>query len=90
MGSDPEVLFPYKALLNQFRNFGLYTVFVGAFLLPMLCADIDTMPELEPCLKADLNDPKYKNTFHISDESKAAYNKRVTDIFVDLARFNYL
>lgn len=90
MGSDPKELFPYEALLDQFRTFGIYTVFVGAFLLPMLCAEIDSMPTVDACIKADVNDTEYKRSLHISDESKAAYNKRVTDIFVDLARLNYM
>lgn len=89
MGSDPQKLFPYEALLDQLRNFGLYTIFVGAMLVPMLCAEVASMPNFddiaEKVSKGEDNvvDDDF---FQVSDESKFAYNKKVTDIFDDMVR----
>lgn len=84
LGSDPQKLFPFEALLEQFRQFGVYTIFVGAILIPMLCADVDSMPDFEALPEKFDDDMDDDNVFRISD--KPAYNKKVTDIFIDLAR----
>lgn len=92
MGSDPEKVFPYKALLEQFRKFAVYGAFVGVLLLPMVCADVDSMPDFDDIAATEYTENafEYDNIFRISDESKEAYNKRVTDIFVDMARLGYI
>lgn len=92
MGSDPEKVFPFKALLEQFRKFAIYGAFVGVLLLPMVCADLDSMPDFDEITATEYNEDAFEeqNVFRISDESKGAYNKRVTDIFVDMARLGYI
>lgn len=83
LGSDPQMLFPYEALLEQFRKFGVYTIFVAAILLPMLCAEVDSMPDFDN-MPENVEDDFNDGIFRISD--KSAYNKKVADIFADLAR----
>lgn len=83
MGSDPQKLFPFEALLEQFQKFGIYTIFVGAILIPMLCAEVDSMPDFD-AMPEKVEDDIGDDIFRISN--KPAYNKKVTDIFVDLAR----
>lgn len=86
MGSDP-LLFPFEALLNQMRQFGIYTIFVGTFLFPMLYADPATIPNFDDVAeKAGNDDSFFKNIFQISDETKPAYNEKITDLFVDMHR----
>lgn len=87
MGSDAEKLFPYEALLNQIEKFGIYTIFVGAFLFPMLYADPATIPNFDDVAeKAGKDDSFFENIFQIPDELKPAYTKKITDLFIDMDR----
>lgn len=36
LGSDSQKLFPFEALLEQFRKFGAYAVFVGPDSMPII------------------------------------------------------
>lgn len=91
MGSDPNKLFPYEALLDQVQQFGIYAVFVGAFLIPVLYADLESIPDLDDvAAKAGTDDSFFDDTYRIPDGSKKAYNKKVTDIFTDFARLDYI
>lgn len=84
LGSDPEKLFPFEALLDQFKKFGIYAGLVASVLLPIICADVDSIPGFEPVLGND--EPISEYMFVIPKETKQAYNKRVVDIFADLTR----
>lgn len=75
LGSDPQKLFPYEAFLDQFRKFGVYAAFVGAVLLPILCADVDSMPDIDKI--SETGGSNNDGIYNMSDEQ--AYNKRVTD-----------
>lgn len=91
LGSDPKKLFPYEALLEQFQQFGIYSIFVGAFLIPVQCADLDSIPDFDDvAAKAGIDDSFFDDTYRISDDSKKAYNKKITDIFIDFARLGYI
>lgn len=83
-------MFPYAAFLDQCRKFGGYALFVGSILLPILCADLDSMPDVDNISenRTDYNSNEHVDVYRFSDES--AYNKRVTDIFDDMARFGYM
>lgn len=72
--------------------FGNYATFVSALLLPMLVADVDTMPDFNEVFEtADAENTEDENTmFRISDASKAEYNERVVNLFDDMARFVYI
>ncbi|XP_031627282.1 uncharacterized protein LOC116343401 [Contarinia nasturtii] len=81
LGSDPQKLFPYEALLDQLQKFGVYSVFVGSLLFNQFCADEESIKKVEDsdCF-----------VFHFSKDSKAAYNKRAMDMFVGLDRLGYI
>lgn len=85
MGSSPQKLFPYEALLDQFRKFGIYAGLVGSVLLPIVCCDVNSIPGFEATLGDDK--PITDDMFRIPNESKATYNKRVVDMFTDMVRF---
>lgn len=87
MGSDPQKLFPYEELLNQMQKFGIYTIFVGAFLFPMLYSDPATIPSFdEVAEKAGKDDAFFENIFQIPDEIKQEYSEKITDLFIDMER----
>lgn len=86
MGSDPEKVFPYEALMDQFKKFGAYAAFVGLLLLPMIFSDPETLP--------------FANGFSVDDEAKLYlfadefkhkyYNKLVVGLFDDLVKYGYI
>lgn len=91
LGSDPEKIFPYETLLKQFKQFGKYTIFVAALLMPMLCAEVDTIPDFDRlAVEVSENGTQREDMFRIADEAKRAYTRRVTDIFADLQKFGYI
>lgn len=87
MGSDPKKLFPYDVFLNQIKKFGIYSIFVGALLLPILNADPATIPNFDDVAE-NLNGDKsiVENIFRIPGDLKHAYHKKVIDLFDDLDR----
>ena len=87
LGSDSNELFPKSALLEQIQRFGIYAIFVGAFLFQMLYADPTTIPNFDELAeKAGTDDTFFDNIFLIPDELKVTYNKKIIDLFVDLDR----
>lgn len=91
LGSNPNEIFPFEALLEQCRKFGAYTAFVAAFLMPMLFTDLDSMPVIDQVAENGEMDGLGENVFKIrSDEKQNAYNKRITEMFDDMERFGYI
>lgn len=84
MGSDPKKLFPFETFVEQFKKFGVYAALIGSILLPIVCADVNSLPTFEEVLNDDK--PITDDMFRIPDESKCAYNKRVVDLIADMAR----
>lgn len=73
------------------RQFAVYTVFVGSLLFPMLFAEVESMPDFDKILaQEDTDIDPMANVLRVSDETKSAYNKKVTDVFIDLARLGYI
>lgn len=87
MGSDPQKIFPFDALLDQFGKFAANTVFVGAFLMPLLFADVETMPDPNDVAEKEHNGEENNGLCRFTD--KTAFNKRVVDVFDDLIRNGY-
>ncbi|XP_031627333.1 uncharacterized protein LOC116343429 [Contarinia nasturtii] len=83
LGSDPQTLFPFERVLDQLRKIGVYSIYVGALLLPILGSDPDKLPDID-------NEASNKNCFQVAAESRKAYNQKVIDMFDDLARFQYI
>lgn len=91
MGSDPQKLFPYEALLDQLKKFGIYAIFVAALLIPMLVADVETMPDFnELAEKPDTDETRKGYIFPIWGASKLTFNKQTVDMVHDMDRFGYL
>lgn len=83
MGSDPEKLFPFEALLDQIRKFAIYSVYVGALYIPIICADVESMPNFDDLSE---NENTMDGIFIVSDKGKNSYNKKIVDLFDELAR----
>lgn len=78
-------------MLEQFRTFGCYGIFVGAILIPLLNTSIETMPDFDEISEtAETDDNISANLFPISDEMKPTFNKKIVGLFDDMARFGYI
>lgn len=84
MGSDPQKLFPYEALLDQFQRFGAYGVFVGILLMPVIYADRDSSPGANEAITDK------SQIFLIPEKFKKTYNQLVVDLLDDMIRFGYI
>lgn len=91
LGSDPNKLFPFEALLEQLKQFGKYGVITGSILLSIFLAEPDTIPDLGD-LSEKLNeyDGAVNDLLKIPENAKAEYNCRMRDMMEDAARFEYI
>lgn len=89
LGSDAQKLFPFDALEEQIRKIGYYAIFVAALLLPIMCADVESMPDFHKLKEHDFKENTEEVMFRIPEENKSAYNKRVTGMFDDMARLGF-
>lgn len=79
-------MFPYEALLDQFKQFGAYAVLIGAGLMPVLFADRNTMPGSEGVgLDSDMT-----KLFIVPDDLQDKYDQMVIDLIEDVERFGYI
>lgn len=90
MGSEAHN-FPFEMLLDQFHRFGKFAIMVGTLLLPILHADVDSLPDFNEIAEtADLGPCKEELEQCASDEAKKEFNKKVVDIFSDMANLGYI
>lgn len=89
LGSDARNLFPYQALLSQFREFGAYAVLVGVLLVPFVFAERGSVVNANKISK-DVGGLRNMKLFHVPEETKKTYNKRITDMLDDMVRFGYI
>lgn len=85
-GSDPEKLFPFEALQQQLRTFGIFGISVGALMLPMLTSDSNDCAKLEE-LADQMQSGESTDVF---ENTSKATQLRLKDFIVDLDRFGYL
>lgn len=89
MGSDPEKLFPYDVMLDQFRKFGKFGMVMATMLLPMLTSEEGQTPDLDELAEQLQDERKMDVNVFISDNSRVEFNKRLHDVVEDMVRLNY-
>lgn len=91
MGSNPAKVFPHEAFLEQLRKYAFYAAFVGTMLIPMLFADIDSMPDMDILAENDNILEDFSQYMpRVSENSKMKYNARIVAFFDDMARLGYI
>lgn len=90
LGSDPQKVFSYEVMKEEFKKFGSYGIFVGSILVPLLNTDIETMPDFDFIAEhaETMNVSEYM--FPISEEARPEFNKRIVGLFDDMAQFGYI
>lgn len=83
LGCDPDKLFPYEALQEQLRKFGLFAVAMGAMLLPSLTANQSDIPDLD-----EASEKGEANWFNPLENRKCL--ERMRDIIDDVVRMGLI
>lgn len=81
LGSDPDKVFPFEALLDQLKRFGKYGTVTGSILMIIFFGD--TKKESEKI--GDI-----KDAFQIPEELKETYMNTLRDMIEDAGRFGYI
>lgn len=89
LGSDPQKLFPYEAMLDQFHKFGRFGLVMASFLLPMITCEEDATPDLDELAEHVKNNVKIDENIFITHKNIDAFNKRLRDVIVDMVHLNY-
>lgn len=91
LGSDPNKLFPYEALLDQLKQFGKYGVLTGIILIAIFTADPNTIPDLsEFSERVNEYDGAIDNLLKVPEDKQDDYKTRICELIGDAARFGYL
>lgn len=88
LGSNPEEVFPYKALEDQLRKFGKFGLAIASMLVPLLMsgANADTLAD-------DLNGSPNNSPNNSSNTESGlsdVIKKRLRDIVSDMYRLGYI
>ncbi|XP_058819897.1 uncharacterized protein LOC131682439 isoform X2 [Topomyia yanbarensis] len=92
LGSDPERLFPRKALDQQLQRFGRFGLMMAVMILPIITTRSEDVPDLEEMAE------KMENGFDISEEAnnfrsedtEANYRQRMGDCCRDMVQLGYI
>lgn len=87
LGSDPEKLFSYDAMLDQFRKFGKFGLMSAVLLLGFITsASEDTIDMDELAEEFGKGDEGSKKQLEIRSD---VYYERTRDVVVDMDRLGY-
>lgn len=100
LGSDPEKLFPFGAMLEQLRKFGKFGLLNATFILPVISKEVDMhlrenykappsklKDEIEVKLESDSEE---EIDLEIARNLSDSYKKRFRDIVSDMYRLGYI
>lgn len=92
LGSDPEKLFPRKALDEQLQRFGRFGLLMAVMLLPVMTTKSEDVPDLEEMAEklesgADVSDDV--NNFR-SESTETIYREKMVGCCQDMVRLGYI
>lgn len=91
LGSNPDKLFPYEALLDQLKQFGKYGTITGVILIAIFTADPETIPDLSDFSeKLNEYDGAIDNLLKVSEDKLEDFKTRICDLIEDSVQFGYL
>lgn len=90
MGSDPEKLFPYETLLDQFKKFGKFGMIMASMLLPMMTSQDGIAADLDEFAEQLKDGQKLDENTYISERTRHILDKRLRDVVIDMARLEYI
>lgn len=92
LGSDPEKLFPRKALDDQLKKFGRFGLFMAVMLLPVITTKSEDVPDLEEMAEkmesgADLS--AEVDNFR-SESTEGIYREKIVGCCQDMVQLGYI
>lgn len=92
LGSDPDQLFPRKALDEQLQRFGRFGLLMAVMLLPVITTKSEDVPDLEVMAEkmesgADLKDEV--DNFR-SESTEGIYREKMVGCCRDMVRLGYI
>ncbi|RZB73449.1 uncharacterized protein BDFB_009872 [Asbolus verrucosus] len=82
LGCDPETVFPFKKLKEQWKEFGKYGLIISLFLLKISLCDSNEAPDLMET--ADKGEG-FKESLNLKIQNQDIYNERVKDVYLHFA-----
>ncbi|XP_055615685.1 uncharacterized protein LOC129761880 isoform X2 [Toxorhynchites rutilus septentrionalis] len=92
LGSDPEKLFPRKALDEQLQRFGRFGLMMAVMLLPVINTKSEDVPDLEEMsekLESGADVTENINNFR-SEETEGIYREKMSGCCRDMVRLGYI
>lgn len=86
LGSDVEKLYPYSAMLDQFRKFGEFGLYMASLFLPM-STDDDT-PDLD-AFSEDIHNGNDMNNNSFKIKGSERLEITLGGVFYDMDRLGY-
>lgn len=92
LGSDPEKLFPRKALDEQLQRFGRFGLLMAVMLLPVMTTKSEDVPDLEEMAEKMENGVDVSNDVHNfrSESTEAIYREKMVGCCRDMVRLGYI
>lgn len=77
-------------MLEQFRNFGRFGLYMASMLVPMLTADASAAPDLDAISEEMHKNKEINNNMFKSEGSEERMAKRLSDVIYDMDRLGYI
>lgn len=92
LGSDPEKLFPRKALDEQLQTFGRFGLLMAVMLLPVITTKSEDVPDLEEMAEKMESGADVSEEVHNfrSESTEAIYREKMTGCCRDMVRLGYI
>lgn len=90
LGSDPEKLFPYEALLDQLRKFSKFGLAIGSMMSKAMITDETEATNLDEASEKFATDVEWNTNEIIPRRWAKKYNERMKDLVYDMVRLNYI
>lgn len=90
LGSDPEKLFPYKALVSELKESGNFAFLVAPLMTQICVVDPNDVTNLDDIYNESTeNGEKFELVQGLSSRSQILYNERICDHIEDLVKYGY-
>lgn len=89
-GSDPDKLFTYNNLTDQFKKFGKFGLIYGLLFTQFYCCSSDEIPDLDEFSTQVEGDKNIAIMSDMDDARKEIFSQVINDIISDLLDYGYI
>lgn len=90
MGSDPDLLFPYKVMQEHFRKFGKFGLIMAVMLLPMITNESGNGLDLDELSVQIESGHEFEENPWLNEKTRAKFDKRMHGVVADMVRLDYI